>query len=267
MPGRGQSTRGGRVPRGRGQPARRPETRQDNSTPKRARLSSGEVNAAQDQDQEQEFQDVCAEGGERIQLRLEQPKEQGNVLDFSLPTNMSPCLTDTTGINLSQADKDKVWNGHYVNLHGFLPKTGPQPKKSEVRLEEGKLVTIAETKQIQSIKEWSSAFVNFILVYCEYHTGKYKDLLIYFKLVNYAHDTFGGYGWRTYDELFRAEMSSRPTKPWTEVDSNLWAVHVTRSPSSSFEGARGRGMHNQQKRGTSQKGGGNRPKRLQDHPL
>ena len=80
--------------------------------------------------------------GERIQFRLEQPEQQGNVLDFSLPTNMSPCLTDTTGINLSQADKEKVWAGNYVNMHGFLPQAGPQPRKSEVVLEEGKLVTI-----------------------------------------------------------------------------------------------------------------------------
>ena len=187
MSGRGKSPRGGRVPRG---PARRSASRGASISSKRARTSLDDAQGTQDVG----FQEVCADEGERIQFRFEQPEQSGTVLDFTLPTNMSPCMTDTTGINLSQADKEKVWAGNYVNLHGFLPKAGPQPRKSEVVLEEGKLVTISKTKQIKTIREWSSAFVNFILVYCEYHTGKFSNLLVYFKLINYAHDTFGGFG-------------------------------------------------------------------------
>ena len=86
-------------------------------------------------------------------------------------------------------------------------------------------------------------------MYCEYHTGKYSDLLVYFKLVNYAHDTFGGFGWRTYDELFRAEMSRNPNKPWTGVDNNLWAVHVTKSSASFQEGGKREGNAQSFKKG------------------
>lgn len=229
MPGRGKSaTRGRAATRG----TRRPASNMAGASPKRARGDTEVAREAAQDDDSEGFQTVHVDSTERERIPMFQmdTQQQGTVLDFELPVNMSPGFTDTTGVRLSMADKQKIWAGKYVNLHGMLPKAGPQPRKTEVVLEEGKLVSISENKQVKTIKEWSAAFVNYILTYCEWHKDKYRELLVYFKLIQFAADNFEGFGWRTYDELFRAEMNDHPTKSWTIVDNNLWAVHVTKNP-------------------------------------
>ena len=60
---------------------------------------------------------------------------------------------------------------------------------------DGKLVSKQETKNIRNIEEWTTAFLNYKLAYCEAHESKFRDFTVYMKIVRFAANNFEGYGW------------------------------------------------------------------------
>ena len=177
---------------------------------------------------------------------------------FDPPEDFEPTLTDSMSIVIPSLEKQRIWAGHYIDLHGFLPQIDGPQRHTEVGLVDGKLVSKQGAKNIRSVEEWTTAFLNFKMAYCEAHVSKYRDLTVYMKIVRYIAHNFEGFGWRTYDICFRMAMGANPTKSWAHVDQELWCLYVTKSthrPKDSFPGKMaGNGKGNRFRQGGKARG-------------
>ena len=178
--------------------------------------------------QEQDFVPVRAHGHVGAEeAGLETPSQgMSSRFSFDIPKDLEPTLTDSMSLVVPLPENQRIWSGHYVDLHGFLPQVEGPLKHTEVAIVDGRLVSKQESKNIRNIEEWTSAFLNFMLTYCEGHPSKFRDLTIYMKIVRFIADNFEGYGWRIYDIRFRIAMGANPTKSWANVDQELWALYV-----------------------------------------
>ena len=149
-------------------------------------------------------------------------------ISFAYPRDIEPTLADAMSVFITQKEKMKIWKGQFVDMFTFLPQgRGVTTNTHVIMNDRGTLVTQHEHKEISSIEEWTSAFLNFVLAYCEGHGDRYRELMIYMKIIRFAADHFVGYGWRTYDVMFRLAIVSDPERTWGQVDQNLWALYVT----------------------------------------
>ena len=64
-------------------------------------------------------------------------------------------------------------------------------------------------------------------------------------LIRTAASRYGGVGWRSYDQQFRARTQESPQRSWAMVDSEPWALYMNPSPftgSNYTTGIRPRGF-------------------------
>ena len=67
---------------------------------------------------------------------------------------------------------------------------------------------------INSIQNWTDAFINFIIISSLMHKDKAAELL------KYKHGNIRGAA--GYDTEFRLRMSNDPSKNWANIDGHLW---------------------------------------------
>jgi hypothetical protein len=72
----------------------------------------------------------------------------------------------------------------------------------------------------------NNTFIRFRGVYLQYHPGKALEMLRYMDIVRLAYTKWGGFGWRAYEEQFRALVTQYP-KCWSIIDQYLWSLCVT----------------------------------------
>ena len=192
-----------------------------------------------------------ARGGANSEA-AEDKSEGTSRFSFEIPPEAEPLLTDSLQTIMSLAEKTRVWQGEYINLHGFLPQVEGATKPLLMSLQDGRLVSTVENKMIRNMDEWVTAFLNFTTVYLEGHPKKYNDLNTYMKIVRFAQANFDGFGWRTYDMQFRMSMRNNPHKQWGVLDFSLWALYVTRSPYKPREGMSGNRVQTGMSSGRSQ---------------
>ena len=182
-----------------------------------------------------------AEGGKLAQGGANSDAAEGTSegtsrFSFEIPPEAEPLLTDSLQTIMTLAEKKRVWQGEYINLHGFLPQVEGVNRPLVMSLQDGRIVSTVENKIIRNMDEWVTAFLNFTTVYLEGHPKKYNELNTYMKIVRFAQRHFDGFGWRTYDMQFRMSMRNNPHKPWNVMDFSLWALYVSRSPCKTREG-------------------------------
>ena len=133
------------------------------------------------------------------------------------------------GIFVNEATKNKIWNGEYIDLavllrQNFCPSATDNSGTLTVVNNQ---ITIKQSGTkikvpINSIQNWTDAFINFIIIFSLKHKDKATILLKYLALIRGAAANNPIHKWLAYDTQFRLRMSNDPSKNWTNIDGHLW---------------------------------------------
>ncbi|XP_048242469.1 uncharacterized protein LOC125374841 [Haliotis rufescens] len=88
--------------------------------------------------------------------------------------------------------------------------------------------------RINTIEEWTDAFLIFVSIYLEKFGGKAQHMLKYMNIVRMAATRMKVYGWRSYDQQFRLRHAHNPHEPWSVINNELWLMFATPSSSVSI---------------------------------
>ena len=120
-------------------------------------------------------------------------------------------------IFVNEATNNKIWNGEYIDL-AVLLRQNFCPSASDIS---GTLtvaniqITIKQSGTkikvpINSIQNWTNAFINFIIIFSLKHTDNATELLKYMAIIRGAASTNPIHKWLGYDTQFRLRMSNDP---------------------------------------------------------
>ena len=140
---------------------------------------------------------------------------------FSLHSNI--------GVHVSEALRDKIANGHYVDLESLLP-TKTESNENRVSITpQGELVLKPATPKmkINSIETWTDAFIIFSSIYSVNNPDKIQALLKYMNTIRTGAKRHGGMGWKSYDQQFRLRIASDNTMSFDTIDYELWLLYMT----------------------------------------
>ncbi|VDI41690.1 Hypothetical predicted protein, partial [Mytilus galloprovincialis] len=84
----------------------------------------------------------------------------------------------------------------------------------------------ASTVKINSISQWTDAFLIFIDIYLSSHLGEARGLLKYMSNIRLGASRVPGLGWKRYDEQFRLKKIRMPSCNWGTVDLELWLLFM-----------------------------------------
>jgi hypothetical protein len=144
--------------------------------------------------------DVVLEAGGKYDHSLMNP--EGKEWDNTPPATVT--VPDRLSIIVTQADKLKIWNGGYVNIHHFLEKTEEENRTSKWDIgKDGTFTKHTVTKKVKNIFDWTTAFQRYMGVYLQMNPSKNLELMLYSETIRTASINYSGYGWRNYDEQFR----------------------------------------------------------------
>ncbi len=139
------------------------------------------------------------------------------------------------GLHVSQQTKEKIWQGAFVDFSllchdtsisaNIIDKYDSASSDLSLVVEQGKLVLRkpgVSRKKIESVDVWQSAFHTFMAIFLQKHPFRSAELLKYAEIIRLAANQFPGHGWRLYDEQFRLKLEMIPTRPWGNLDMELW---------------------------------------------
>lgn len=157
----------------------------------------------------------------------------GNVIDLQLFDNIPvaiPSNSSLLGFHVNSSVKDKIVQGSYVDLANLLSQPG------QLSQEGGKLIVNANghltvshgsQKRINTIEEWSDAFLVFASIYLSAHVDQTQELLKYFSVIRLAAKRYRGMGWLSYDTQFRLRMATNPGAiSFGLIDQELWMLSM-----------------------------------------
>ena len=139
-----------------------------------------------------------------------------------------PTFNDTD-IFISQENKNKIWNGEYIDFTLLLKQnfivdhnpTGPiGVQNSQLVLQSAQ----KRIKQISNIEMWTDAFINFMIIYIEKHPETASALLSYMSTLRGVAADNQVHKWVSYDQQFRLRMAKNPNKSWSTIDGHLWLI-------------------------------------------
>ncbi|KAK3088512.1 hypothetical protein FSP39_020020 [Pinctada imbricata] len=151
-----------------------------------------------------------------------------SVGSFSLQSQPLPAPTTQflLGYNVDASLRQKIISGNYINL-GLLLKSDADDQQTVTLSisQNGELISKPpRAKKVESIDQWTQAFLIYMSIYLSAHPNKTQEL------VKYLHDVRLGAqrssGWQKYDEQFRLKLSIDPTLSWAMVDSELWLLYM-----------------------------------------
>ena len=121
--------------------------------------------------------------------------------------------------------KDEITRGEYIDL-ALLLQTSVSSVVAETKFtlnNEGNLVLAEkQTKVIQSVEEWSDAFLVFSSIYLAAHPQRVQEILKYFSIIRKAAKRHVGFGWLSYDIQFRLKMAVSPeSMSYAVIDQEL----------------------------------------------
>ncbi|XP_048259891.1 uncharacterized protein LOC124131726 [Haliotis rufescens] len=164
------------------------------------------------------------------------------VHDFSQFIAPQPIVLsqDNLGSIIPQNIKEKIWKNEYVEL-GILTKGLRQETYDNkpvglmgLNAQGGIEVIRRNYPRINTIKEWTDAFLIFVSIYLEKFGDKTQHMLKYMNIVRMAATRMKGYGWRSYDQQFRLRHAHNPHEPWSVINNELWLMFATPSSSVSI---------------------------------
>jgi len=186
-------------------------------------------------------------GDQAVDNSSQTPAQHGNEIICNLYTGpvqqieplLVPGFSNEIDIFIPQSLKEKAWNFEYVELSLFLRQNfesniGQKPCNLEIV--DGKLVIqqrIKKVKSIDNISNWTSAFLNYILVITENHPSKASELIKYITILRNAAAEFPASKWLLYDQQFRLRISRNPSRSWANIDGELWLRFIASAATNS----------------------------------
>lgn len=155
----------------------------------------------------------------------------GNIYVSSLGLNFPqisplPSVHAGLGTHVTQSAKDKICQGQYIELATLLEAPGQGARSgSRLSVDHSGQLALSQTveKRINSIEEWTEAFIIYTSIYLSVHPHKTQDLLKYMANIRLAARNHLGLGWRNYDAQFRLRMAQDPaSKSYADIDYELW---------------------------------------------
>lgn len=140
----------------------------------------------------------------------------------------SESIFQSLDVNVSDAVKQKIINGEYVDL-GQLLQRRPGPDKSKcLTIEDGLLVVQSKpfTTKITDINQWTDAFLIFASIFSSAHPESTSGLFKYMHTVRLGARRSSGLGFKFYDEQYRLRKASNPSSSWGLVDQELWLLYM-----------------------------------------
>ena len=159
----------------------------------------------------------------------------GNVFNFNQPLALASVHTDI-GFNVSQAIKNKIVNGQYIELALLLEN---QPAVDDSRRLElsstGELLLrpVHSSRTIHTIEVWTDAFLIYASIFLSVHSHRTNEILKYMANIRLAAIRHTGPGWKHYDQQFRLRVAANPAGiSFGQIDQELWLVYVGASTNS-----------------------------------
>ena len=149
--------------------------------------------------------------------------------------NVAPVESVNTpiGIHVPLSIRQKIVNGEYVDL-GSLLATNHSKQSSSIQVVRGRIEVTqkANTVRINTLDQWSDAFIIFISIYITAHPNAVQGLLKYFSNIRLGASRGVDLGWKAYDEQFRLKMAQNPGSDWGTIESELWLLYMYSSPAA-----------------------------------
>ncbi|OWF51513.1 uncharacterized protein LOC110449062 [Mizuhopecten yessoensis] len=164
------------------------------------------------------------------------PNTEGNACPDpqSLQDGFNPMLHqinsvhDDLGANVTSALRLKIINNEFVDLGQLLSKPTPISEEKHFSIINGELVAKEKRKivRINDIDQWTDAFIIFMSIYTSEHPEDISGLLKYMHSVRTGAKRVTGLSWKAYDEQFRLRKAQIYTKPWNQIDQELWLIYM-----------------------------------------
>ena len=171
------------------------------------------------------------------------PQSRANTLpSFSFdvveePVDLVKCADDDLSVHVPQQLKRKIWDNKYINIVLLLKGNAELAEICSggvLHVSDGKVeARPKQTKEkVNSIEQWTEAFLIFMSIYLSRYPDKTQELLKYISVIRDAAAKFPNYSWRHYDEQFRARQEKRVAN-WGQIHSDLWLRTMSVSSTTS----------------------------------
>ena len=130
------------------------------------------------------------------------------------------------GNHITQATKQKIIEGQFIELGSLLPSQTTSDKKFTINASGELVAKDVETRKITTIEKWTDAMLSFSFIYLEAHPVKLFELLKYIQIIRLGASR-GSTGWVEYDTQYRTRKAQDPTSSWGDVDTELWLLYMT----------------------------------------
>ncbi len=188
---------------------------------------------------------VADQEPEFVQLAGDNAHPPGNVFgallasnlpcnNFDIPDSIS-CVDDDLAMHVPADICKQIWLHKYVNLAQLLKSDSRfTPTSSLVLGEQGNLELRPKSQRsLNTIREWTDAFVIFMSIYIKKHPMLAGDLLQYMAIIREAEGrSSGSMSWKTYDENFRMRQAIKP-QSWASIHPDLWLRTMTLTTSTT----------------------------------
>ena len=140
--------------------------------------------------------------------------------------NMVRCADDELAVHVPSQLKQKIWEHKYINIALLLKGNAELAEifsGGVLHVSDGKVeARPKQTKEkVNSIEQWTEAFLIFMSIYLSRYPGKTQELLKYISVIRDAAVKFPNYAWRHYDEQFRVRQAEKVAN-WGKINSDLW---------------------------------------------
>ena len=82
-----------------------------------------------------------------------------------------------------------------------------------------------EARDVTVFPTWVSAFETYLEVVTEAHPGRVRDMCTYMHVLTREVQKFGGWGWATYDSVFRKNRQGIEAR-WDVLDPSVHLAHI-----------------------------------------
>ena len=143
------------------------------------------------------------------------PDKELPTLSFNVeeePVNMLRCADDDLSAHVPKQLRQKIWENKYINIALLLKGNAELAEIFSgglLHVIDGKIeARPKQTKEkINSIEQWTEAFLIFMSIYLSRYPDKTQELLKYITAIRDAAAKFPNYAWRQYDEQFRVRQA------------------------------------------------------------
>ena len=150
-------------------------------------------------------------------------------VEFACNTGADPealvSLCDGLGAEQPLSIREKIGRGEFIDFNSLLSRKGSLGPFALVMGDAGQVCLKPDAggqQGITSIEVWTDVFLVFASIFLGRHPHRALELIKYCSIVRRAAKSFGGLGWRVYDEQFRLRQAREPTRSWASIDAELW---------------------------------------------